>query len=100
MSEKYFFVYMMASGKRGTIYIGVTSDLLSRVRQHKDHLFKNSFTDRYDVTNLVWYAESAIRREKQLKEWHRAWKVELIQKTNPSWRDLWDEVVALYGYRE
>jgi hypothetical protein len=49
------FVYMMASGKRGTIYIGVTSDLLSRVRQHKDHLFKNSFTDRYDVTTLVWY---------------------------------------------
>jgi putative endonuclease len=55
MSLKYFFVYMMASAKRGTIYIGVTSDLLSRVRQHKDHLFKNSFTDRYDVTTLVWY---------------------------------------------
>lgn len=105
MSEKYFFVYMMASGKRGTIYIGVTSDLLSRVRQHKDHLFRNSFTDRYDVTTLVWYealgdAESAIRREKQMKEWRRAWKVELIQEANPQWRDLWDEVVALYGYRE
>jgi putative endonuclease len=105
MSEKYFFVYMMASGKRGTIYIGVTSDLLSRVRQHKDHQYKDSFTDRYDVTTLVWYealgdAESAITREKQMKEWRRAWKVELIQKTNPQWRDLWDEVLALYGYRE
>jgi putative endonuclease len=105
MSEKYFFVYMMASGKRGTTYIGVTSNLLSRVRQHKDHVIKNGFTDRYDVTNLVWYealgdAETAIRREKQLKEWRRAWKVELIQKTNPQWRDLWNEIVELYGYRE
>jgi putative endonuclease len=105
MSEKYFFVYIMASGKRGTIYIGVTSDLLSRVRQHKDHLFKNSFTDRYNVTTLVWYealgdGQSAIKREKQMKEWRRAWKVELIQEANPQWRDLWDEVVALYGYRE
>ena len=92
-------------GIDGWIYIGVTSDLLSRVRQHKDHQYKDSFTDRYDVTTLVWYealgdAESAITREKQMKEWRRAWKVELIQKTNPQWRDLWDEVLALYGYRE
>ena len=96
MSGKYFHVYMLASGKRGTIYIGVTSDLLSRVIQHKDHLFPKSFTAKYEVTRLVWYeahdsAETAIRRERQLKEWRRAWKVELIQKANPTWRDLWED---------
>jgi putative endonuclease len=93
---KYFHVYMLASGKRGTIYIGVTSDLLSRVIQHKDHLFPKSFTAKYEVTRLVWYeahdsAETAIRRERQLKEWRRAWKVELIQRANPTWRDLLED---------
>lgn len=87
---------MLASGKRGTIYVGVTSDLLSRVIQHKEHLFPKSFTAKYEVTRLVWYeayesAESAIRRERQMKEWRRAWKVELIQKANPTWRDLWED---------
>lgn len=97
MREKSFCVYMMASGKRGTIYIGVTSDLVSRAIQHREHMLKGSFTDRYDVVRLVWCephddAESAIRREKQLKEWRRAWKVELIQKTNPQWDDLFEQI--------
>ena len=96
---KLFCVYMMASGKRGTIYVGVTSGLVGRVSQHKNHAFKDSFTDRYDVTTLVGYevhnnAESAITREKQIKEWKRAWKIELIEKTNPRWDDLWDEIVG------
>ena len=97
--DKLFCVYIMASGKHGTIYVGVTSDLPSRVQQHKTHAFHDSFTDRYDVTDLVWYevhgtAESAILREKQLKNWKRGWKVELIEKTNPRWDDLWDEIVG------
>ena len=96
MGTKQFYVYMMASGKRGTIYTGVTSDVLSRVTQHKEHHFPGSFTDRYDVHLLVWFevhegAETAIRREKQIKEWKRAWKVELIQETNPTWRDLFND---------
>jgi putative endonuclease len=99
MGPKQFYVYMMASGRRGTIYIGVTSDLPSRVIQHKEHHFPGSFTDRYNVNQLVWFethegAETAIRREKQIKEWRRAWKVELIQKTNPTWRDLLNDLMS------
>ena len=96
MGPKQFYVYIMASGKRGTIYVGVTSDLPSRVIQHREHQFPGSFTDRYNVDQLAWFevhegAETAIRREKQIKEWRRAWKVELIQKTNPTWRDLFND---------
>ncbi len=99
MSEKLFCVYMMASGKRGTIYTGVTSNLVNRALQHRTHAIKDSFTDRYDVTNLVWFeqhdrAETAILREKQIKNWRRAWKVELIQQTNPSWLDLWEDIIG------
>ena len=96
--DKQFFVYMMASGKRGTIYTGVTSDLVGRVWQHRTHAIADSFTARYGVTQLVWFeeqgdAEAAITREKRIKEWRRAWKVELIEATNPRWDDLWDEIV-------
>lgn len=98
MREKLFCVYMMASGKRGTIYIGVTSDLVGRVWLHRNHILPGSFTDRYNVTQLVWYelhgnADTAITREKRLKEWCRAWKVELIEAMNPGWDDLWDQIV-------
>jgi len=97
--DKQFFVYMMASGKRGTIYTGVTSDLVGRAWQHRTHAIADSFTARYGVTRLVWFeeqgdAESAITREKRIKEWRRAWKVELIEATNPRWDDLWDEIVG------
>ncbi|MDP1730793.1 MAG: GIY-YIG nuclease family protein [Devosia sp.] len=89
---------MMASGKHGTIYIGVTSDLVGRVWLHRNYILPGSFTDRYNVTQLVWYelhgnADTAITREKRLKEWRRAWKVELIEAMNPGWDDLWDQIV-------
>lgn len=99
MAEKQFYVYIMASQKRGTLYTGVTSDLSTRVTEHKEHYFPDSFTARYNVNQLVWFevhdgAETAIRREKQIKEWRRGWKVELIQETNPAWRDLWDDIIG------
>jgi putative endonuclease len=97
MKEKLFYVYILASRRNGTLYIGVTSDLIKRVFEHKEGLIAG-FTQRYGVKLLVYYeqhttAESAIRREKQIKEWQRKWKLELIEKTNPEWRDLYDELV-------
>jgi putative endonuclease len=97
--DKQFFVYMMASGKRGTLYTGLTSDLVTRVWQHRTHAIPDSFTARYNVTRLVWFeergsAENAITREKRMKEWRRAWKVELIEAANPGWDDLWDSIVG------
>jgi putative endonuclease len=91
-SEKSFAVYIMASNRNGTLYIGVTSDLVKRVHQHKNGLF-DSFTKKYKVHMLVWYeqhatAETAIYREKQLKEWRRLWKLRIIEEMNPEWRDL------------
>jgi putative endonuclease len=95
---KLFFVYMMTNFRHGSIYTGVTSNLPVRVWQHRNHAFKGSFTDRSDLTVLVWYeahegATAAIKREKQLKDWNRGWKVELIEAANPRWNDLWDEIV-------
>jgi putative endonuclease len=85
-------VYILASATRGTLYIGVTSNLPARVWQHKNDQMEG-FTHRYRVHTLVWYEvhesmESAILREKALKAWKRAWKIELIERTNPDWRDL------------
>ena len=90
-------VYILSSKRNGTLYIGVTSDLVQRVWQHKNDLV-DGFTKRYGVHNLVWYEvhdtmESAITREKALKKWHRAWKLRLIEESNPSWRDLYSEIV-------
>ncbi|CKK07734.1 GIY-YIG nuclease family protein [Neisseria meningitidis] len=83
-------VYILASQRNGTLYIGVTSDLVQRIYQHREHLIEG-FTLRYNVTMLVWYElhptmESAITREKQLKKWNRAWKLQLIEENNVSWR--------------
>ena len=91
-----FFVYMMASGRNGTLYIGMTDDLVNRVVQHKSKTFKG-FTAKYGVDELVWYEthdtrEGAFTRERQMKEWKRAWKIELIEKMNPAWADLFDEL--------
>ena len=82
----------MASKRNGTLYTGVTSALLGRVWQHREEVTQG-FTARHGVKRLVWFEvhetmESAIRREKQIKRWHRQWKIELIEKENPSWRDL------------
>ena len=89
-------VYILASARNGTLYIGVTSDLLKRVWEHKNNLVEG-FTKRYNVHNLVWYElhenmNSAIEKEKRLKEWKRAWKLNLIEKNNPNWNDLYDNI--------
>ena len=91
-------VYILTTGKRGTLYIGVTGNLVVRIWQHREHVAAG-FTTRYNVTMLVWYElhatmESAITREKQLKKWNREWKLRLIQGANPEWRDLWEEIVG------
>ena len=90
-------VYFLASRKNGTLYTGVTSNLVQRIWQHKNDQ-ADGFTKRYGVHLLVWYEmhdamESAIAREKAIKEWKRAWKLELIEATNPQWLDLYDGIV-------
>ena len=89
-------VYILASERNGTLYIGVTSNLPQRIWQHREGLVEG-FTNRYSVKMLVWYEmhesmESAIMREKALKKWRRGWKLELIEQSNAQWRDLWDVV--------
>jgi len=96
--EKTFYVYILASARNGTLYIGVTSNLSKRVWEHKEGIVEG-FTKKYGVNQLVWFelhqdAMAAITREKQLKKWERAWKINLIQKQNPLWRDLSEEFVA------
>ncbi len=89
-------VYILASRPNGTTYIGVTSNLVQRVWQHRNDLV-GGFTRQYGVHRLVWYEphpsmEAAITRERRLKKWRRAWKINLIEKANPSWRDLYPEI--------
>ncbi|QIG47948.1 GIY-YIG nuclease family protein [Nordella sp. HKS 07] len=98
--EKVPAVYILASKRYGTLYIGVTSDLCSRVAAHKQGELAG-FIRQYSVKTLVWYEflgsmEEAIKREKQLKEWQRKWKIELIEKLNPTWRDLFDETCGAW----
>jgi putative endonuclease len=93
------FVYLLASNRRGTLYVGVTSDLIQRVAQHREGTF-DGFTKRYGVKQLVWFEgtasiEAAIGREKQLKNWRRAWKVALIEASNPTWRDLYPSLLGM-----
>ncbi|GAA5159358.1 GIY-YIG nuclease family protein [Viridibacterium curvum] len=89
-------VYILSSGKEGTLYIGVTSDLVKRVWEHKQDVVEG-FTKRYRVHQLVYFEQyadmlSAITREKQLKKWNRLWKLQLIAEHNPAWRDLWPDI--------
>ena len=89
--------YILASKRNGTLYIGVTSNLIKRIWEHRNNLVEG-FTERYGVHNLVWYEphesmESAIQREKQLKEWKRRWKMRLIESANPNWEDLYHTLV-------
>ena len=93
-----FYVYLLAARKQGTLYLGVTRDLVRRVYQHKEKTLPG-FTARYDIRRLVWFEcyddpATAIAREKEMKKWHRAWKVELIEKDNPDWNDLYPEISA------
>jgi putative endonuclease len=90
-------VYLLASRYRGTLYAGVTSDLPQRIWQHKNDVVEG-FTKRYGVHTLVWYEQhgsmyEAIVRERAIKEWRRAWKIDLIEKTNPQWKDLYPSIL-------
>ena len=89
-------VYILAGKRNGTLYIGLTSDLVKRVWEHKNDMTEG-FSKSYSIHNLVWYElhenmESAILREKRLKRWKRAWKLKLIESVNPDWRDLYDTI--------
>jgi putative endonuclease len=90
-------VYLLATKRNGTLYVGVTSNLIQRVWQHKNDLVEG-FTKRYRVHMLVWYEQcdsmqEAIAREKAIKEWKRVWKIRLIETTNPQWRDLYEDIL-------
>ena len=94
--RKHYYVYILANRRNGTLYVGVTSDLIKRTCQHKDDLVAG-FTKKYQVHNLVHYEQfqdvnEAIAREKQLKNWHRKWKLQLIEESNPNWKDLYSEI--------
>ena len=89
-------VYILASERNGTLYVGVTSDLVGRTWQHREHVV-DGFTKKYQVTMLVWFEmhgdmQSAIQREKQIKAWKREWKIRLIEESNPYWNDLWTQI--------
>jgi putative endonuclease len=91
------YVYLLASQKQGTLYLGVTKDLVRRTYQHKNKLLPG-FTSRYDVRRLVWFEiyddpRTAIEREKEIKKWKRQWKNDLIEKENPDWKDLYPEII-------
>ena len=98
MATKSYYVYILASKKNGTLYIGVTSELAKRVWQHKNKV-ADGFTAEYDVDKLIYFEETsdalaAITREKQLKKWNREWKIRLIEETNSEWRDLYNDILG------
>ncbi|HEY8874393.1 MAG TPA: GIY-YIG nuclease family protein [Stellaceae bacterium] len=91
-----YYVYLLASRKHGTLYLGVTNDLIRRVYQHKSKALAG-FTAKYGVNRLVWFethddVTAAISREKEIKKWRRNWKIALIETGNPDWRDLWESI--------
>ena len=93
-----YFVYILASQKCGTLYLGVTRNLQKRVWEHKNNL-TDGFTKRYIVHMLVYFEETnditeALKREKQIKNWKRKWKIELIEKNNPEWEDLYEKIIT------
>ena len=94
---KTYYVYILASKRNGTLYIGITNDLIRRIYEHKNNLI-GGFTKKYNVHMLVHYEEtncieSALQREKHLKRWNRKWKLELIEKENPEWEDLYNSLI-------
>jgi len=93
-----FYVYILTNKRNGTIYIGMTDDLVRRVYEHREEL-RPGFSKTYDLKKLVWFEqhssrESAFERERQMKKWNRAWKLRAIEAVNPDWRDLWEEVAG------
>lgn len=98
MREHNYYVYILASQRNGTLYVGVTNDLLRRVQEHREGLVPG-FTRRYRVKLLVWFEphqdiSEAILREKRIKRWHRNWKLQLIETQNPQWLDLWPKLTT------
>ncbi|MDP4000626.1 MAG: GIY-YIG nuclease family protein [bacterium] len=98
MSSKSYFVYILASKKDGIFYIGVTSDLIKRIYEHRNDIIM-SFTKKYKIDKLVYFEQTnnvnaAITREKQLKNWHRQWKINLIEENNPDWTDLYSKILT------
>jgi len=99
--KNHYYTYIMASQRNGTLYIGVTSDLIKRVYEHKNDLV-DGFTNKYQIHHLVYFEQhedvtAAIHREKRLKEWQRKWKLALIEISNPQWTDLYDEITGSRG---
>jgi putative endonuclease len=98
MTEKQFYVYILATKRNGTFYVGVTSELIARSAKHKGEV-TDGFTKKYGIKMLVYYevyadAETAIRREKRLKKWPRAFKMKVIEEMNPDWNDLYGTITA------
>jgi putative endonuclease len=96
-NENRYYLYILASKRNGTLYIGVTSNLIKRIYEHKNNLIEG-FTKKYNIHNLVYYEMTedvniALSREKQLKIWKRNWKIELIEKNNPKWKDLYFDLI-------
>ena len=92
-----YYVYLLASRKHGTLYLGVTNDLVQRVWEHREKVI-SGFSSRYDVVRLVWFeahddVTAAIAREKQIKKWRRDWKIALLEADNPDWLDLWSTII-------
>ena len=92
-----YFVYILASQRNGTLYVGVTNNLVRRIYEHREKLIEG-FTSQYNVTRLVWFdqtasIEEAIAHEKRLKRWQREWKIALIEKSNPNWDDLYESIL-------
>jgi putative endonuclease len=99
MGTRSFYVYILANRIGGTLYIGVTNDLVRRVAEHRLKLVE-SFTKEYEIDRLVYFeqfddAENAIKRERRLKKWNRAWKIRLIEELNPNWDDLYPEIAGV-----
>ncbi|MEX1052261.1 MAG: GIY-YIG nuclease family protein [Patescibacteria group bacterium] len=97
MSNQSYWVYILASQRNGTLYIGITNNLIKRVWEHKNNK-ADSFTKKYKIYNLVYYEihenpESAIIREKQIKKWRRLWKLRIIEEMNPEWKDLYKDII-------
>jgi putative endonuclease len=95
--QKTYYIYILASKKNGTLYIGLTNDLVKRVCEHKERVVKG-FTEKYHVNQLVYYeihssSYEAVSRERQMKKWNREWKIKLVEKTNPDWNDLYLSII-------
>ncbi|MDX1901198.1 MAG: GIY-YIG nuclease family protein [Gammaproteobacteria bacterium] len=98
MTEKAYYVYILANKKYGTLYIGITSNLIKRIYEHKNN-FADGFTKKYGIHQLMYYeihidVREAILREKQIKKWHRDWKINLIERDNPDWIDLYSSIIV------